>query len=72
MALAKNAASIASFVAVGGDYLAFFGPRFLMPAFPFLLLLVSAGLGNLCRWAGGRAVPGPDAQRSRRFPTKTG
>jgi len=54
LAAAFVAVTVASFVAVGGDYLAFFGPRFLMPAFPFLLLLASAGLGNLCRWAGGR------------------
>ncbi|MBV8200715.1 MAG: hypothetical protein JOZ15_08825 [Acidobacteria bacterium] len=53
LAAAFVAATAASFVAVGGDYLAFFGPRFLMPALPFLLLLASAGLGNLCRWVGG-------------------
>jgi arabinofuranosyltransferase len=44
-------ATIAVFLYVGGDFLAFFGPRFLMPALPFLLLLASLGLGNVCRWA---------------------
>jgi arabinofuranosyltransferase len=48
-------ATIGYFLYAGGDFLAFFGPRFLMPALPFLLLLASAGLGNLCRWASGMA-----------------
>jgi arabinofuranosyltransferase len=44
--------TIAYFVFVGGDFLGFFGPRFLMPIFPLLLLLVAEGLRNaaeLCR-----------------------
>ncbi len=33
-----------SFVLVGGDFLAFFGPRMLMPALPFALLLAAEGI----------------------------
>jgi arabinofuranosyltransferase len=46
------------FVAVGGDFLPFFGPRFLMPALPALLLLAAAGLANLARWCGNRPAVG--------------
>jgi arabinofuranosyltransferase len=38
-------ATVVSFVFFGGDFLEFFGPRFLMPGFPMLLLLAAAGLG---------------------------
>jgi hypothetical protein len=43
-------ATAAYFVYVGGDFIVWFGPRFLMPVLPFILLLSSAGLvwlGNL-------------------------
>jgi hypothetical protein len=33
-----------SYVLVGGDFIDFFGPRMLMPALPFLLLLAAEGL----------------------------
>ncbi len=39
--------TVVYFVYVGGDFLPFFGPRFLMPALPFALLLASEGLYNL-------------------------
>ena len=38
------AATGAYFVLMGGDFLAFFGPRLLMPALPFVLLLAAEGL----------------------------
>lgn len=41
-------------VVVGGDFLFFFGPRFLNPALPLLLLLAARGLASLLRLAGGR------------------
>jgi arabinofuranosyltransferase len=66
LAAAFVAVTAASFVVVGGDYLAFFGPRFLMPALPFLLLLASAGLGSACRRLGGTAG-GRRAVRARRI-----
>lgn len=44
------ATTLMYFVYVGGDFLAFFGPRFLMPVFPFLLFLASFGLANLASW----------------------
>ena len=34
----------ATFVLVGGDFLPFFGPRLLLPALPFVLLLAAEGL----------------------------
>lgn len=37
-------ATVGAFVLVGGDFLAFFGPRLLMPALPFALLLAAEGL----------------------------
>ena len=37
-------ATLAYFVYVGGDFIVWFGPRFLMPVLPLLLLLTSAGL----------------------------
>jgi len=40
-------AAAASFVLVGGDFLVFFGPRFLMPALPLLLLLDTEALRRL-------------------------
>jgi arabinofuranosyltransferase len=52
LAAAYVAVTAVYFAYVGGDFLSFFGPRFLMPALPFLLLLASEGLGNLCGWAG--------------------
>lgn len=48
------AATAAYVVLVGGDFLFFFGPRFLNPALPLALLLAAAGVGALLRWAGGR------------------
>lgn len=46
------AATAASFVRVGGDFLPFFGARFLVPALPLLLLLVARGFENIrARWA---------------------
>jgi hypothetical protein len=44
------AATALCFIYVGGDFLEFFGPRFLMPALPFLLLLACEGLSRLSRW----------------------
>jgi hypothetical protein len=41
------AATLAYFFWVGGDFLPFFGPRFLLPALPPLLLLAAVGLGAL-------------------------
>ncbi|HXO20161.1 MAG TPA: hypothetical protein VOA87_09600, partial [Thermoanaerobaculia bacterium] len=43
-------ATVAYFLWVGGDFLEFFGPRFLMPALPALLLLAAQGLDNFLRW----------------------
>ncbi|HEX4951989.1 MAG TPA: hypothetical protein VF017_01150 [Thermoanaerobaculia bacterium] len=50
----------AYFIAVGGDFLYLFGPRFLMPAVPVVLLLAAEGLGRLVGWLprwGARARP---------------
>ena len=41
------AATVAYFLWVGGDFLPFFGPRFLLPALPFLLIFAAQGLGRL-------------------------
>jgi len=46
-------ASVASFVLVGGDFLIFFGPRFLMPALPLLLLLDAEALRHAVRFLRG-------------------
>jgi hypothetical protein len=46
-------ATCGSFVLVGGDFVHSFGPRMLMPAFPFVLLLAAEGLRRLVA-----AVPG--------------
>jgi hypothetical protein len=43
-AWASVAATLAYFLFVGGDVLSFFGPRFLMPALPGLLLLAAVGV----------------------------
>ncbi len=40
-------AAWAYFVLVGGDFIIWFGPRFLMPALPFLLWLAAEGLARL-------------------------
>lgn len=49
-------------VLIGGDFLFFFGPRFLNPILPLTLLLAARGLGALLGWAEGRralrAAPG--------------
>jgi arabinofuranosyltransferase len=50
LAAAYVAVTVVYFVYVGGDFLLFFGPRFLMPALPFALLLASEGLRNLAGW----------------------
>lgn len=47
------AAAAAFVVAAGGDFLHFFGPRFLLPALPPLLLAAAGGVG----WALGRLPP---------------
>lgn len=44
------AATLAYFVYVGGDFIVWFGPRFLMPMYPFLLLLVVEGIRQLAGW----------------------
>jgi arabinofuranosyltransferase len=70
LSAAYVAATALYFVYVGGDFLVFFGPRFLMPALPFLLLLASEGLYLLSRFperrAGWRSVAA-GAGRRRRF-----
>lgn len=43
-------AAVTSFVLVGGDFLVFFGPRFLMPVLPLLLLLDVEALRNAVRF----------------------
>ena len=49
-------------VLIGGDFLFFFGPRFLNPILPLALLLAARGVGALLGWAEGRralrAAPG--------------
>lgn len=42
-------AAAASFILVGGDFLVFFGPRFLMPALPLLLLLDTEAIRYVAR-----------------------
>jgi arabinofuranosyltransferase len=54
LAAAYVAVTALYFVYVGGDFLLFFGPRFLMPALPFALLLAAEGLRNLAGWASRR------------------
>jgi arabinofuranosyltransferase len=44
------------FVAVGGDFLWFFGPRFLLPVVPGLLVLAVLGAAELARRLGRRSV----------------
>lgn len=44
--LAVCLATFLYFIVVGGDFIIWFGPRFLMPALPFLLLLSAQGLAN--------------------------
>lgn len=39
--------TLAYFIYVGGDFIVWFGPRFLMPVLPLLLLMSSEGLYNL-------------------------
>jgi arabinofuranosyltransferase len=48
------AATAVYVVLVGGDFLFFFGPRFLSPAVPLLLLLAARGLAALLRPAAAR------------------
>jgi len=48
------AATAAAFVWVGGDFLPFFGPRFLLPALPLLLLLAAEGVGRLASLGGSQ------------------
>jgi arabinofuranosyltransferase len=48
-------ATIVYFCFVGGDFVVWFGPRFLMPILPVLLLLAAEGLRRL---SGVRFVPG--------------
>lgn len=51
------AASATYFVVVGGDFIPYFGPRFLLPALPALLLLAAMGVGAAARPLGsGRAA----------------
>lgn len=45
-----------SYVLVGGDFIVFFGPRMLMPALPFLLLVAAEGVRRTAA-----AVPAPRA-----------
>jgi hypothetical protein len=40
-------ATFSYFIFVGGDFIVWFGPRFLMPVFPMLLLMASEGINNL-------------------------
>jgi hypothetical protein len=42
-------ASVLFYVVVGGDFTFFFGPRFLLPGLPPLLLLAMDGIGTLAR-----------------------
>jgi arabinofuranosyltransferase len=42
-------ASVLFYLAVGGDFTFFFGPRFLLPALPPLFLLAMAGIATLVR-----------------------
>ena len=42
-------ASVSYFVVVGGDFIPYFGPRFLLPSLPMLLLLVALGVGAMVR-----------------------
>jgi hypothetical protein len=44
------------FLYVGGDFIVWFGPRFLMPIFPLLLLMASEGLHNVSQ---SRFLPAP-------------
>jgi hypothetical protein len=47
------------FIWIGGDFIVWFGPRFLMPIFPFVLLLSTEGLRKMwslfpsAKWKGG-------------------
>ncbi len=50
------AATTAYFLWVGGDFLPFFGPRFLLPALPFLLIFAAQGLGRLTAALAPRAA----------------
>ncbi len=43
------AATLVYVIGVGGDFVFFFGPRFLMPALPFALLLCALGLAAILR-----------------------
>lgn len=45
--LGLNLATYLYFIYVGGDFIVWFGPRFLMPVLPVLLLSASEGLANL-------------------------
>jgi arabinofuranosyltransferase len=51
-------ATLAYFVVVGGDFIVWFGPRFIMPVLPMLLLMCAEGLDRISRfclmpsWAG--------------------
>lgn len=50
-------ATLAYFVTIGGDFVAFFGPRLLLPAYPALCVLACLGLARLPPPPGlGRAV----------------
>ena len=50
--IAMVLATYGYFIYIGGDFIVWFGPRFLMPALPFLLLLSTEGLVNVSwvRW----------------------
>jgi arabinofuranosyltransferase len=50
--IAMLLATCCYFIYIGGDFIVWFGPRFLIPALPFLLLLCSEGLANVSglRW----------------------
>ncbi len=52
------AVTVAYFLWVGGDFLPFFGPRFLVPALPPLLLLAAQGLAGLTQALGRRLGAG--------------
>ncbi|MBN1667170.1 MAG: hypothetical protein JW862_08770 [Anaerolineales bacterium] len=45
--LGLNLATYLYFIYVGGDFIVWFGPRFLMPVLPVLLLAAAEGLANL-------------------------
>lgn len=50
-----SVATLASFLLVGGDFVLSFGPRLLMPALPFVLLLGAEGLRRTAAWLPGLA-----------------